>query len=111
MNLKPIDSVQTSLERLVDKRKKYLLAFSSGGDSVFLLYQLSFYFKESLKDHIALVYINYHDSGLVKKKKESSSTMSLFLDYLISEKMSTIERTTETLKTGHVDSVTIIFGN
>ena len=69
MNLKPIESVQTSLERLVDKRKKYLLAFSSGGDSVFLLYQLSFYFKESLKEHIALVYINYHDSGLVKEEE------------------------------------------
>ncbi len=69
MNLKPIASVQQSLNDLLNKKNRYLLAFSSGGDSVFLLFQLHFFYQEKLKDHITLVYINYHDSPFVAQEE------------------------------------------
>lgn len=47
----------------------YLLAFSGGPDSVYLLWMLSFYYGESLKEHITLCYINYHDSAFVDKEE------------------------------------------
>ncbi len=69
MSLNPVDSIQLSLSRLIHDDKKYLLAFSSGGDSVFLLYQLYFYFGKDLPKHVTLVYINYHDSSYVKEEE------------------------------------------
>lgn len=76
MNLKPIESVQKSLSELLKQKNKYLLAFSSGGDSVFLLFQLHFFYQEKLKDHITLVYINYHDSPFVAQEE------SIFFHYV-----------------------------
>lgn len=48
----------------------YLLAFSGGPDSVYLLWMLSFYYRDALKEHITLCYINYHDSEYVDKEEK-----------------------------------------
>lgn len=47
------------------RNQKFLLAFSGGGDSVYLLWQLALYYQEELNKHIYLCYINYHDSEFV----------------------------------------------
>ena len=68
-----------SVEKLLSKEKKYLVAFSGGPDSVYLLLKLVSFFQEKLRDHISLIYINYHDSPFVKDA-------SCIHDYLISRK-------------------------
>lgn len=65
----PLEIYKT-FEELKLKDNKYLLAFSGGPDSVYLLYLLSLYYKENLKDHIILCYINYHDSEYVDKEEK-----------------------------------------
>lgn len=65
-----IQEVYNEFDKLNLKEKKSLLAFSGGGDSVFLLFLLANYFKDKLKDHISLCYINYHDSPYVNKEEE-----------------------------------------
>lgn len=52
-----------------EKKKKYLVAFSGGPDSVYLLFRLACFYKEELPRHVALVYINYHDSPYVKEEE------------------------------------------
>lgn len=52
------------------KEGKFLLAFSGGPDSVYLLYRLSLLYKEKLNERIALCYIDYHDSPYVDKEEE-----------------------------------------
>lgn len=48
---------------------RYLVAFSGGPDSVFLLESLSHYYQNDLNKHIALCYINYQDSPFVKEEE------------------------------------------
>lgn len=67
MNLKELISIYSSLELKTDR---YLLAFSGGGDSVFLLVTLAEYYKSDLNKHIEIAYVNYHDSDLVFKEEE-----------------------------------------
>ncbi len=57
------------LEKGILKEGKFLLAFSGGPDSVYLLYRLSLFYKDTLKDHISLSYINYHDSPYVQEEE------------------------------------------
>lgn len=64
------DEILDDFDTLIDKNKKYLLAFSGGPDSVYLLWMLSFYFKEELSEHVFLCYINYHDSEFVKEEEK-----------------------------------------
>lgn len=52
------------------KEGRFLLAFSGGPDSVYLLYCLSLLYKEKLSERIALCYIDYHDSPYVDKEEE-----------------------------------------
>lgn len=52
------------------KEGRFLLAFSGGPDSVYLLYRLSLLYKEKLNKRIALCYIDYHDSPYVGKEEE-----------------------------------------
>lgn len=49
--------------------RKYLLAFSGGPDSVYLLLQLHLLYKSELNKHISIVYINYHDSKYVDREE------------------------------------------
>ena len=42
-----------SVEKLLSKEKKYLVAFSGGPDSVYLLLKLVSFFQEKLRDHIS----------------------------------------------------------
>lgn len=55
----------------LDKEKKdtYLLAFSGGPDSVYLLYCLSLLYKDELNKRVALCYIDYHDSPYVEEEE------------------------------------------
>jgi hypothetical protein len=53
-----------------ERQKKYLVAFSGGPDSVYLLFRLAQFYRDELKKHVALVYINYHDSSFVDKEEE-----------------------------------------
>lgn len=48
----------------------YLLAFSGGPDSVYLLYKLAKIYKNNLNKHISIAYVNYHDSIYVKQEEE-----------------------------------------
>lgn len=52
------------------KEGRFLLAFSGGPDSVYLLYRLSLLYKEKLNEKVALCYIDYHDSPYVDKEEE-----------------------------------------
>lgn len=61
-----------SLNKYILKDKKYLLTFSGGPDSVYsLLHIIDYYIKdmkvslEYIKEHLFLVYVNYHDSEYV----------------------------------------------
>ncbi len=71
-------------DKLKMKAGRFLLAFSGGPDSVFLLYMLHEYYKDALKDRIAVCYINYHDSPFVNKEEKlvidmiSSFSLELF---------------------------------
>ncbi len=49
---------------------KYLIAFSGGPDSVYLLEALASFYQEDLKNKVSLCYINYHDSPYVKQEEE-----------------------------------------
>lgn len=83
--MKLLPSVDNDLRKVLVSGRKYLLAFSGGPDSVYLLLSLSLFYKAELKDHIALCYINYHDSPYVDKEEEIvrhySSLFSLDLFY------------------------------
>ena len=50
--------------------KHYLLAFSGGGDSVYLLLCLHEVFKDSLPEFVQLAYVNYHDSPFVDNEED-----------------------------------------
>lgn len=52
------------------QNSRFLLAFSGGPDSVYLLWMLFLYYKNELNKHILLCYINYHDSPFVTKEEE-----------------------------------------
>lgn len=52
------------------KEGKYLLAFSGGPDSVYLLECLAVFYKEKLNQRICLCYINYHDSPNVDEEEK-----------------------------------------
>ncbi len=69
-------AIQKQFDQLNLKHHKYLLAFSGGPDSVYLLWLLSEYYKDELKEHIALCYINYHDSSFVQEEE------SIVYDYV-----------------------------
>lgn len=60
-----LSKVKNSFELLLDKKKKYLVAYSGGPDSTFLLYAL----KELGYNNITAYYINYHDSPTVSQEK------------------------------------------
>lgn len=47
----------------------FLLAFSGGPDSVYLLYRLSLLYENELNKKIAICYINYHDSPYVDEEE------------------------------------------
>ncbi len=68
-------SVKNEFDRLEFNKHRYLLAFSGGPDSVYLLWMVKEYYKEDLNNHIALCYINYHDSPYVDIEEK------LVLDY------------------------------
>lgn len=57
------------LEKDTLKEGRFLLAFSGGPDSVYLLYRLSLFYQAELKDHISLSYIDYHDSPYVEEEE------------------------------------------
>ncbi len=56
----------------LDKEKEdtYLLAFSGGPDSVYLLYRLSLMYQDELNKKVALCYIDYHDSPYVEEEEK-----------------------------------------
>lgn len=64
------ESIKNTFEELNLKSGRYLLAFSGGPDSVFLLYMLNEYFQDELKEHIEICYINYHDSIYVDEEEK-----------------------------------------
>lgn len=64
------DRLKIDYDKLDLKANKYLLAFSGGPDSVFLLVTLANYFKGKINDHIELAYVNYHDSDEVYIEEE-----------------------------------------
>ncbi len=64
------ESIKNTFDELNLKSGRYLLAFSGGPDSVFLLYMLKEYFQDELKDHIEICYINYHDSIYVDEEEK-----------------------------------------
>ena len=64
------NEIQSDFDTLLDKGEKYLLAFSGGPDSVYLLWMLSLYYGENLRNHILLCYINYHDSPFVNEEEK-----------------------------------------
>ncbi len=71
--------IKEDFDALIDQKEKYLLAFSGGPDSVYLLWMLSFYFGNGLKNHIFLCYINYHDSPYVEEEERIvDETISFF---------------------------------
>lgn len=51
-------------------KKKCLLAFSGGPDSVYLLIQLKLYYKDDLNKYIETAYVNYHDSDMVNIEED-----------------------------------------
>ncbi len=63
------EEIRSDFDALIDKDKRYLLAFSGGPDSVYLLWMLSLYFGSELSEHILLCYINYHDSDFVDEEE------------------------------------------
>lgn len=63
------NEIKNAFDSLNLNEHRYLLAFSGGPDSVYLLWMLSFYYGNTLKDHIFLCYINYHDSPYVDKEE------------------------------------------
>lgn len=68
-------TLQDKLDSHHLKEGKHLLAFSAGPDSVYLLLQLSLYWKDDLPKHVSLIYVDYHDSPYVPLEE------SLVLDY------------------------------
>ncbi len=73
------EKIREDFDALIDQKEKYLLAFSGGPDSVYLLWMLSFYFGNELKNHILLCYINYHDSPYVEEEERIvDETISFF---------------------------------
>lgn len=63
-------SVKASLERLSAEKGKYLLAFSGGPDSVYLLENLASYYGKDVKEHLSLAYVDYHDSEHVPEEEK-----------------------------------------
>lgn len=63
-------SVLQEMDKLSLREGKFLVAFSGGPDSVYLLLSLAAFYKESLSDHIALCYVDYHDSPWVPEEEE-----------------------------------------
>ncbi len=59
-----------NLSRLLNKGGRYLLAFSGGPDSVYLLECLASLYKDQLSKHVYLAYVNYHDSDEVDKEQD-----------------------------------------
>lgn len=55
----------------LDKQKEdtFLLAFSGGPDSVYLLYRLSLLYENNLNKKVTLCYIDYHDSPYVEEEE------------------------------------------
>lgn len=71
--------IKEDFDTLIDQKEKYLLAFSGGPDSIYLLWMLSFYFGNELRNHILLCYINYHDSPFVEEEERIvDETISFF---------------------------------
>jgi len=58
-----------SFNRLQFYKKKILIAFSGGPDSVFLLNELVKYFQDTAKEHLVVAYVNYHDSPFVDEEE------------------------------------------
>ncbi len=58
------------LKKLGIENGKFLYAFSGGPDSVFLLILMDQILGESLKDHVELCYVNYHDSDEVDAEEK-----------------------------------------
>lgn len=52
------------------KEGRFLLAFSGGPDSVYLLYRLALLYKNELNKRVSLCYINYHDSPYVNEEEK-----------------------------------------
>ena len=61
--------LKKEFEELELNKGIYLLAFSGGPDSVYLLEALKSYLGDELSDIIRLCYINYHDSPAVKEEE------------------------------------------
>ncbi len=51
------------------KEDTFLLAFSGGPDSVYLLYRLSLLYKNDLNKKVSICYIDYHDSPYVEEEE------------------------------------------
>ena len=68
--MKLLIAVRNSFDSLNIRNGHYLLAFSGGPDSVYLLEALAAYFKEQLNKQISLCYINYHDSPFVDQEEK-----------------------------------------
>lgn len=64
------EEIYSNFDELKLKEKRCLLAFSGGGDSVFLLLLLSKYLKDDLNKYVYLCYINYHDSPFVDEEEK-----------------------------------------
>jgi tRNA(Ile)-lysidine synthetase-like protein len=63
--------IQSSLKTFGIRKGRFLLAFSGGPDSVFLLEELASYLGKDLRKRIALAYVDYHDSPLVKEEEKT----------------------------------------
>ena len=63
-------SVLQVMDKLSLREGKFLVAFSGGPDSVYLLLSLAEFYSETLSDHIALCYVDYHDSPWVPEEEK-----------------------------------------
>ena len=65
MNLKELFNIYSSLNLKTDR---YLLAFSGGGDSVFLLVTLAEFYKEDLNKH-------FHGKFIIEETRETTPSL------------------------------------
>ena len=68
--MKAAESVLQDMESLSLRDQRFLVAFSGGPDSVYLLLSLAEFYKEELKKHISLIYVDYHDSPWVPEEEK-----------------------------------------
>ena len=68
--MKLSNEIKEEFDHFDFQNHRYLLAYSGGPDSVYLLWMLAIYYQDKLNEHIAICYINYHDSPFVDQEEK-----------------------------------------